>query len=265
MQESELLPKRAPQLGERVEARVDLLLGHRRAVAHERLQLLHLGQEHARELLHVRRRLLERARQFRQVRRILPTVGQLGLQAGRGRLARCGCAVLVRDDVHVLAAHRLCLLQLRRRRRRQLGCERGRLHVQVHNTRAALANVSVEEADAEHDIGELVQLRDLVLVGQRGECLEPDAREDRFERRRDLTLRRPIGSRLEAGAHHEEVEDLPVERGERLDVVARLKPRLRDSRHQPTLFALALRPRLLQGLAFLQPRRVQRHLHFDGF
>ena len=63
-----------------------------------------------------------------------------------------------------------------------LGDERGREvgghRRKVDDPRAALADVPVEEADAEHDVRQLVQLRHLVLRRQRGERLQADARED---------------------------------------------------------------------------------------
>ena len=142
------------------------------------------------------------------------------------------------------------------RGRREVGRERRRLHVQVDDARAALANVPVEEADAEHDVRELVQLRHLVVVRQRGEGLEANAREDGLERRGDLALGGAVGARLEACAHDEEVEDLAVERGERLHVIPRLQPRLRDVGDEPALLALALGASVLKRLALLQPRGV---------
>eukprot|EP00965_Chrysotila_dentata_P190485 6173921-Pleurochrysis_carterae.AAC.2 len=138
----------------------------------------------------------------------------------------------------------------------------------------------------------------LRLLKSRGESLEADAREDRLERRGDLkdaatvsassehdvysnrtkipgqtpaclraahlTLGRPVGTRLDAGAHHEEVEDLAVERGERLGVVAHLELGVGDLVDKHGLALLALRARPLEFLGLLHACHVEAHLHLDG-
>ena len=132
-----------------------------------------------RQLLEVRARLLEARAELLQVGGVLPAVGQLRLQPLRRRLARRR-AVLAPDDVDVLLARALGGLQLRFRAHDEAGGELRGLHVEVDDARAALANVPVEQPDPEHDVRELVQLRHLVVIRQRGEGLEADAREDRL-------------------------------------------------------------------------------------
>jgi len=202
LQRGELLLERGPQLCERVEARVDLLLGHRRARAHELLERLHLRQQHPRQLLDVRAALLEAATERLEVGDVLAAVDELLLQSPR-LAPRRRRLVLVRDHVDVLLAERLqalhVLAHLPDQRRRQLG-RRAR---HVRDARAALANVPVEEPDAEDDVGELLQLRRLVLGRERGEGLEADPREDALERRRDLALRWAVSARLVPRAHDE--------------------------------------------------------------
>ena len=63
------------------------------------------------------------------------------------------------------------------------------------------------------------------------------------------------------GAH--QVEDLPVERRQRLDVVARLEPRVRDLLDQRVLAPIRLLLGALQRLRLLYSRRVEAHLHLD--
>ena len=87
-------------------------------------------------------------------------------------------AVLVRHHVDVLRTERLDALEVLAHLAHQGGHELRRNARHVLDAGAALADVPVEEADAEHDVRELVQLRHLVLGGQRRERFQSDAGED---------------------------------------------------------------------------------------
>ena len=64
----------------------------------------------------------------------------------------------------------------------------------------------VEQANAQHNVGELVQLRGLVLGSQGGEGLESNAWEHRLQRGCDFTLCGSLLPGLVARTHNQKVE-----------------------------------------------------------
>lgn len=120
--------------------------------------------------------LLESTVELRETRGVLPPIRELELKPPRPR-ATCG-TVLMRDHVDVLRAQRLDTLKLGRHLVDESSNELSARGRQVGNSGAALADVPVEQADPGDDVGELVELRSLVVGGQRGECLQAHPRED---------------------------------------------------------------------------------------
>mmetsp|Transcript_28458 Transcript_28458/g.74418 ORF Transcript_28458/g.74418 Transcript_28458/m.74418 type:complete len:547 (-) Transcript_28458:490-2130(-) len=194
-----LLEGRGVRARERVEAGIHLLLRYRHAAPDQGVEVQQLLLQRALvglEALDAGRQVLL---QVQEVAQVLPVVEQVAHQLIqlllRQRLRRLAARGTTRGHGHV----RVRPAQLRDVLHLLLHALQQVLRAQLRDSVAqcreictALALVLVEEADAQHDPGQLLQLGRLLRPRQGHEGAQAHAREDRLQRCRHLALHRLV-------------------------------------------------------------------------
>ena len=142
-------------------------------------------------------------------------------------------------------------------------------------TDAALANVAVEQTDADDDVGQLAKLSDLLRSGQTDEGPEASTRQHRLEGGCDFALNRVRDGRSELDRRvvaddvllvlvEQVVEDLLVQDSDAFEVIARARLEADDLIDQPVTLVAQVCDVLLPLHFLLDISRIVADLQLNG-